>query len=181
MRPLIAPTALLALSLVAAGSAARAADADEAIRAATRVVMAQLDAFRRDDFTTAYGFASPMIQQIFDRERFEAMVRGGYPEIARSASAVVSRAELAPDDTVYLTLRIQGANGHTVEATYELVREAGTWRINGVVTRAAPGIVMDGKPSLNGPGACAASSRGMPSAVAVTRGLSHGWWRPCSR
>ena len=131
------------LHVLAVVPTAGADDAEEAVRAATRVVMTQLEAFRRGDFTAAYGFASAMIQQIFDRERFEAMVRGGYPEIARSVVAFVSRAELAQNDTVYLTLRIQGANGNTVEATYELVREAGNWRINGVVTRAAPGMVSD--------------------------------------
>ena len=147
MRGLCASVAFALLLLLAADPAAGADDSEEAIRAATSVVMAQLEAFRRGDFTTAYGFASAMIQQIFDRERFEAMVRGGYPEIARSVVAFVSRAELAPNDTVYLTLKIQGANGNAVEATYELVREAGDWRINGVVTRAAPGMV--NRPSAN--------------------------------
>ena len=140
MRRLIVLLVLAPAAFLVAGSPARAADPDDAIRAATRVVMAQLEAFRRDDFTAAYGFASAMIRQIFDRERFEEMVRGGYPEIARSAAAVVSRAEFVPNDTVSLTLRIQGANGQTVEATYEMVREAGDWRINGVVTRPAPGV-----------------------------------------
>jgi len=133
--------ALVLLSLVTGNLAARAEDRDDAIRAATRVVMSQLEAFRRDDFGAAYGFASAMIRDLFDRERFEVMVRGGYPEIARSVSAFVSRANVATTDTVYLTLTIRGANGNTVEARYELVREAGDWRINGVVTREAPGTV----------------------------------------
>ena len=141
MRRPIALIALATVSLFVVGATAGADDARDAIRGATRVVMAQLEAFRRDDFTAAYRFASPMIRELFDPEHFEAMVRGGYPEIARSAGAVVSRAELTPNDTVYLTLRIQGANGQTIEATYELVRDAGDWRINGVVTRPAPGIV----------------------------------------
>ena len=41
--------------------------------------MQQLEAFRQDDFTTAYTFASVSVRQMFDRAGFEQMVRGGYP------------------------------------------------------------------------------------------------------
>ena len=109
------------------------------IEAAVGTVMAQLDAFRRDDFDTAYTFASSTIREIFDRTRFEAMVRVAYPEIARSAGAVVADRQVAPDGHVYLRLEIHGTNGRTVEAVYEMVWEEGRWRIDAVVTRPAPG------------------------------------------
>jgi hypothetical protein len=111
----------------------------DAVRQATETVMRQLEAFRRDDFDTAYTVASAAIRERFDREAFERMVRGGYPEIARSADAVVAGSRVTPGGDVYLRLRIRGANGNRVEAVYELVPEGPAFRINGVLTRPDPG------------------------------------------
>ena len=102
---------------------------------ATATVMHQLEAFRAGDFDAAYAFASANIKQIFDRPSFETMVRNGYPEIARSISAVVMEGDVGPGGQVYLRLIVQGANGRSVDAVYELVREGTDWRINGVVAR----------------------------------------------
>ncbi|HEX9820082.1 MAG TPA: DUF4864 domain-containing protein [Methylomirabilota bacterium] len=99
------------------------------------VVMQQLDAFRRDDFDEAFTFASIEIHQLFDRSRFEQMVRTGYPEIARSTSAVIDGVQRVDPGRLYLFARVRGANGRAVEAVYEMVLEAGRWRINAVVTR----------------------------------------------
>jgi hypothetical protein len=126
-------------ALIAATLAAPAPAQDEAavVRAATEPVMRQLEAFRQGDFDAAYTFASASVRELFDRAAFERMVRGGYPEIARSVSAVVAEARVLSDTTVYLRLRIGGANGQAVEAVYEMVREDRGWRINGVRTRPA--------------------------------------------
>ena len=78
---------------------------------------------------------------MFDREAFERMVKGGYPEIARSTFALVSRTEVAPDGHVYVNVKIRGANGNSIEALYDMVRENDGWRINGVVTKPDPGLV----------------------------------------
>ncbi len=102
---------------------------------AGQVALRQLDAFRHEDFDAAYGFASSDIRQLFDRDAFERMVRGGFPEIARSVSGVVTDGRLEPGGHAWVTLVIHGANGRTVEAVYELVLESGQWRVNGVVTR----------------------------------------------
>ena len=130
--------ALLALLLALAafgvtGAEAQPLDADA--QAAGRSVMQQLEAFRRDDFSTAYTFASVTIRQMFDRARFEQMVRGGYPEIAHSASATIEGSRRGDAGEIYLLVRIVGDNGRAIEAVYELVSESGGWRINGVVTR----------------------------------------------
>jgi hypothetical protein len=127
--------ALVALLIALAPLAATAQPLDADAQAAGRVVMQQLEAFRRDDFATAYTFASVMIRQMFDRARFEAMVRGGYPEIAHSASATIAGSRRGDAGEIYLLIRIVGDNGRAVEAVYELVSEAGAWRINGVVTQ----------------------------------------------
>ena len=136
----LAVTFSLATGLVAAAPAGAPPDA-EAVKAAAEPVMKQLEAFRRDDYDTAYTFASQEIREIFDREAFERMVRMGYPEIARSVQAVVAESRLAPNGNVYLRLKIRGANGNRVEALYEMVWEQGAWRINGVVASPDPGLV----------------------------------------
>jgi hypothetical protein len=103
-------------------------------------VLRQLEAFRRDDYDAAYAFASEEIQRIFDRQAFEQMVRSGYPEIARSAFAHVAGSGGTPDGHAHVRVKIQGANGRSIEALYDLVWEGGRWRINGVVTRPDPGV-----------------------------------------
>jgi uncharacterized protein DUF4864 len=124
--------AVLAALLLAGGAAAqRDPDIDEA----GRVVLQQLEAFRRNDFETAFGFASRTIHDMFDAGRFEAMVRSGYPEIARSVRANIDGSTRGDAGELYLFLHVQGENGRAVEAVYEMIKEAGTWRINGVVTR----------------------------------------------
>lgn len=127
--------AVLILGTLAAP--AQAQDEAAVARAATEPVMRQLEAFRQGDIDTAYTLASTSIRELFDRAAFEQMVRAGYPEIARSVSAAVAEARVLSDTTVYLRLRIGGANGQAVEAVYEMVREDRGWRVNGVRTRPA--------------------------------------------
>src|SRR6266571_7527394 len=124
--------AIATLPLTAAGVTAQPA---AVLGDAGQVALRQLDAFRHEDFDAAYGFASSDIRQLFDRDAFERMVRGGFPEIARSVSGVVTDGRLEPGGHAWVTLVIHGANGRTVEAIYELVLENGLWRVNGVVTR----------------------------------------------
>ncbi len=114
------------------------AQVDPDIRAATETVMRQLEVFRLDDYDAAYAYASATIRQTFDRGAFERMVRDGYPEIARSVSAVVADATREPNGSVLLRLRILGANGRRVEALYELVLEDGRFRVDGVITAPDP-------------------------------------------
>ena len=78
------------------------------------------------------------IRQLFDRQAFERMVRTGYPEIADSVRAHVAATQTAPDGHIYLLIKIRGANGRHIEALYDMVREAGSWRINGVVAKPDP-------------------------------------------
>ncbi|MBI3105597.1 MAG: DUF4864 domain-containing protein [Candidatus Rokubacteria bacterium] len=133
--------AALALTAGLLGAGAVWAQAGRDTTAAAEPVMRQLEAFRSGDYDAAYAFASEEIRQMFDRAAFERMVKDGYPEIARSAWAVVSGSEAAPDGRVYLVLRIRGVNGNGVAAVYEMVWDGSAWKINGVVTRPDPGFV----------------------------------------
>ena len=105
----------------------------------TRTVLDQLAAFRRDDWSAAYAFASSAIQARFPLEAFRLMVTGGYPSIARSARAAVSRVEVVDAAHGLVEVRVEGANGEAVDALYELVDEQGQWRVNGVLTRPVEG------------------------------------------
>ena len=123
---------LAPLLLSGDANAQRDPDVDEAGRA----VMQQLEAFRRDDFQAAFTFASRTIHDLFgDAARFEEMVRGGYPEIARSARANIDGSKRGDAGELYLFVHVYGENGRAVEAVYEMVKEGGAWRVNGVVTR----------------------------------------------
>jgi hypothetical protein len=118
---------------------AQTAAPPEITRAAGETVMRQLEAFRSGDYRLAYTFASSAIRQQFDLASFERMVIGGYPEIARSASAVVIDSQFNDDGSLLLRLTIRGRDGNAVDAVYELVLEGNRWRINGVVTRPPSG------------------------------------------
>lgn len=119
-------------------TAARAQSATD-VRAVSEPVLRQLEAFNRNDYDAAYAFASSQIRQLFDRAAFERLVKSGYPEIAASARARIADHHVAPDGHVFLLLKIRGANGRHVEAVYEMVWEADTWKINGVVAQPDPG------------------------------------------
>jgi uncharacterized protein DUF4864 len=131
-----APAVGLALLTLAATAGGQGADprADMA-----RTVLDQLAAFRRDDWTAAYAHASAAIQSRFDLEAFRQMVTGGYAPIARSTSASVSHVEVVDPSHGLVEVRVEGANGETIDALYELVDEQGQWRINGVLTRSVDG------------------------------------------
>jgi len=131
---------VLALLTLGVCDLARAqADRNDPKTAAVTVVK-QLEAFRRNDFDTAFTFASVMIHAQFDRQNFETMVRRGYPEIAHSTFASVVKTELESDGVAYVTVKIRGSNGQNIEALYEMVWED-DWKINGVATRPDASII----------------------------------------
>jgi hypothetical protein len=137
-RLLFGLTGILALVVCVVAAFAQTARPDP--KTAAVPVMKQLEAFRRDDFDTAFTFASGAIRAQFDRPSFETMVRRGYPEIARSAFAAVVKTELPSEGVAYVTVKIRGANGQSVEALYELTWED-DWKISGVVTRPDAGVI----------------------------------------
>ena len=123
---------LLAGSILAVLPLAALAFSDED-RAQSRVIIEkQIDAFRRDDGVTAFGFASPALQEIFrDPDHFMAMVRNGYQPVYRPRSyAFGSIAET--DLGLTATLSIEDAEGGAWTAVYTLEKQPdGSWRITG--------------------------------------------------
>jgi hypothetical protein len=141
MYTLLLALLLLVPALPALAQTALPAPPNPAPKEATEPVIRQLEAFRRGDFDTAYTFASSEIKEQFTRSAFEHMVKTGYPEIAQSTFATIAASAVAPNGHVYLSVKIRGANGNSIEAFYELVLESGQWKINGVTAKPDPGLV----------------------------------------
>lgn len=120
---------------VATASAALAQDAE--IRG---VIRSQIEAFLKDDFATAFTFASPNIQGLFGTpENFGVMVRNGYPMVWR------------PEDVQFGELRevagnlwqrviVRDAEGRVHALDYQMVPGSDGWRINGVQLLRAPDV-----------------------------------------
>ncbi len=119
---------LLALSL-SAGLASGAFAQSTEIEAN---IAAQIQAFKADDFATAFTFASPNIQRLFGNpDNFGAMVRNGYPMVWR------------PSDVRFLELRevagvlwqkvmITDGDGAVHILDYQMIQQENGWKINGV-------------------------------------------------
>lgn len=111
-----------------APATAGAAD-DAAIEA---LIRDQFAAFAEGDVTEAYGYASPMIRQMFgDAETFGRMVQGGYPMIwgAENVRFLGLRQE---DGRLLEMVEVTGPDGTLAYFDYEMVQIDGVWRINGV-------------------------------------------------
>lgn len=139
-RGLFALLALLAGLLALPGLSARAqADSlSAADRSAIRdVIQGQVDAFRRDDGGSAFGYASPMIQGMFGTpEIFMDMVRQGYQPVYRPRSFDF-REIVTLDGQPTQKVHVIGPDGRPVTAYYPMVRlPDGTWRINGCYLKA---------------------------------------------
>jgi hypothetical protein len=120
---------MIALFLTFAVALPRAEAQQDDIR---DVITSQIEAFKLDDFATAFTFAHPNIQRIFRTpENFGRMVTQGYPMVWR------------PEDVDYLDLRSDGgrtlqdvritdAQGRVFLLEYTMAQTPMGWRIAGV-------------------------------------------------
>ncbi len=115
-------------AMMMAGIAA-AQDAGEAIRT---TIQNQLDAFQADDFETAFTFASPLIQGIFQTpERFGQMVTSGYPMVHRPADIQFTD-DFERAGLIYQNVLITDQAGALHLLEYEMIETSDGWEINGV-------------------------------------------------
>lgn len=131
-------TVLLAATFVAASAwGAFAQDAD--IRA---TINQQFNAFKADDFATAFTFASPSLQRLFQSpQNFGRMVTQGYPMVWRPAA--IDYLELREEDGVYFQkIQIADSDGAFHYLEYRMLETADGWRINGVQILDAPGAAV---------------------------------------
>ena len=95
-------------------------------------IAAQIKAFEADDFATAFTFASPNIQQLFQTpENFGVMVRRGYPMVWRPAEVrFLELREVA--GALWQKVMITDDAGRVHILDYQMVQMDNGWKINGV-------------------------------------------------
>jgi len=102
------------------------------------IISQQLEALQRDDFETAFDFASPLIQQLFQTpERFGDMVSGGYPMVHRPDNY---RFDALRDVAggLWQSLIMYDSNGRGFLVEYQMIETEAGWRINGVQVSPLP-------------------------------------------
>ena len=100
----------------------------------------QIEAFRADDFETAFGFASPNLQRLFGSpENFRSMVTRGYPMVWRPAE--VRYLELADvNGSLWQKVLIKDRKGVVHVLGYRMLETDMGWKISGVRLFPSPGI-----------------------------------------
>lgn len=95
-------------------------------------ITAQIQAFKADDFSTAFTFASPNIQRLFGTpENFGVMVRRGYPMVWRPADVrFLELREVA--GALWQKVMITDSDGRVHILDYQMVQQGSGWKINGV-------------------------------------------------
>ena len=122
----------------ASATQAWAQSLSSADRAAIRqVIQAQVDAFRRDDGSAAFGYASPTIQGMFGTpETFMDMVRQGYQPVYRPR-AFDFREIVTIHGQPAQKVDVIGPDGRPVTAIYPMRQlPDGSWRIDGCFLQA---------------------------------------------
>ena len=127
---LIAVTMMFGLAI-----GAKAQDAD-----IQGVIGSQIEAFKVDDFATAFTFASPSIQGMFRTpENFGRMVSQGYPMVWRPAE--VEYLDLREEaGALWQRVMITDAKGAVHLLDYRMVETENGWKISGVQLLDAPGV-----------------------------------------
>jgi hypothetical protein len=103
------------------------------------VIDGQIEAFRADDFASAFEYASPNIRRLFGNPgSFGQMVRGGYPMVWRPERLdYLAPEERAPGRWDQDVLIEDGA-GALHALRYHMVETPEGWRIDGVTFIRAP-------------------------------------------
>lgn len=96
------------------------------------VIAAQFDAFRADDLTRAFSFASPGIRRVFvTPQGFGEMVKTGYPMVWRPADTrFLEFREI--DGVPWQKVAVRDGAGVWHMLDYKMIRVNGAWRIDGV-------------------------------------------------
>jgi hypothetical protein len=99
------------------------------------VIAAQIEAFLADDFDTAFSYASPMIQGMFQTpENFGVMVREGYPMVWRPSDVEFLSLETR-QGVLWQDVLVRDAGGALHILEYQMVEGDEGWRINAVRVR----------------------------------------------
>ncbi|MCX7567848.1 DUF4864 domain-containing protein [Sulfitobacter sp. F26169L] len=123
--------------MIASVTGAQAQDAE--IR---DTITRQFDAFKLDDFATAFSFASPDLQRFFQTpQNFGSMVTQGYPMVWRPAK--VDYLELREENgTFWQKVQIVDDKGRVHYLEYRMQQTPKGWRIGAVQILDAPGAAV---------------------------------------
>lgn len=104
------------------------------------VITNQMEAFKADDFDTAFTYAAPNIKRMFGTaDRFGMMVRQGYPMVHRPAD--VEYLELEDRGGVlWQRVQVQDAQGAFHYLAYMMIETPDGWQIAAVQTLPAPDV-----------------------------------------
>jgi hypothetical protein len=105
-------------------------------------ISSQIEAFKADDFDTAFTYAAPRLQQLFRTpDNFERMVTQGYPMVWRPAE--VEYLELAErGGAMWQKVRIVDQKGFSHLLLYRMIETDAGWRIAGVEVMRLPGATV---------------------------------------
>ncbi|MGB3406204.1 MAG: DUF4864 domain-containing protein [Jannaschia sp.] len=104
------------------------------------VIGGQIQAFRADDVSTAFGYATPGIQSMFRTpENFGRMVEQGYPMVWRPESVEFLSARKMELGWMQEILVTDG-DGRLHKLAYLMVETADGWKIGGVQLLTAPEV-----------------------------------------
>jgi len=122
---------LLAALLIGLAAPARAGND---LATAQGIITSQVEAFGRDDAATAYSYAAPAIQGMFQQpDIFLSMVQRNYAPVYRHKSFEFGEAQIA-DGKIAQRVHILDADGEAWEALYTLEQQPdGSLKIIGCV------------------------------------------------
>ena len=126
---------LIALMLL---SGAALAGADESVAPADaaaiqQVIQGQMNAFKVDDWSAAFAYASPSIQTRFESPQiFSQMVTQAYQPVYRPGNFAFGRSKIA-GDLIMQEVLITGPDGKDWTAIYQMQKQPdASYKINGV-------------------------------------------------
>ena len=129
MHALVRWLGILAVVMAFAVGSARAQTSDVDQAAIRQVIQSQMAAFQKEDGPTAYGYASPTIQQRFvNADVFLEMVKTGYPAVYHPRE-VEFRELKVENGRLLQEVYVVGPDGNPALAIYEMQRQPdGNWR-----------------------------------------------------
>lgn len=100
--------------------------------AAAASIRAQLEAFKRNDWTKAATYQSEGLRRNFGTiAQFRAVIETNYPQFAKYGSIAFDEAR-ALGDRVQMQVRLTGQDGVKLRAVYLMKKEQGIYRVEGV-------------------------------------------------
>jgi ketosteroid isomerase-like protein len=119
---------------------ARAESADQ--QAFQAVISGQLDAFKTEDYQTAYSYAAPIVKGVFPNvDTFMAMVKRGYGPIYKNSKYVFTELKTDTLGRPAQHVIITASDGKRYEAVYAMQQQPdGSWKIAGVQMVEIPSV-----------------------------------------